>query len=128
MSIVSYSNLSRADLSGANLKVADLSYCDLTSACLDGADLTYCEMTGANLDGVSMKGAIKADLRGAMSVPDIYLEEFAELLSAYHDVWPVQYPTSMSCPKCGTNLDEIVDRNAEGTVVKTFHCYKCRLI
>jgi len=31
----------------------------------------------------------------------------------------------MRCPECGTNLFERTERNAEGTVEKTFHCYNC---
>ena len=31
----------------------------------------------------------------------------------------------MRCPECGTNLFERTERNAEGTVEKTFNCYNC---
>ena len=34
----------------------------------------------------------------------------------------------MRCAKCGTNLSERTERNAEGTVEKTFHCYNCGVV
>ena len=32
---------------------------------------------------------------------------------------------SSNSPECGTNLFERTERNAKGTVKKTFHCYNC---
>ena len=34
----------------------------------------------------------------------------------------------MRCPECGTNLFERTERNSEGTVEKTFHCYNCGVV
>ncbi len=65
-------NLSRADLSsanlgGANLSGADLSYADLRYANLGGADLSYANLSYANLSSAYLCGAdlSRADLRYA---------------------------------------------------------------
>jgi len=55
-------NLSYADLSGANLSYANLSYADLggadlSGASLRGADLGYAKLSGADLGGTNLSGA-----------------------------------------------------------------------
>ena len=54
---LSGANLSRANLSGANLYGADLSRADLSGANLSGADLCRADLCGANLSGANLSGA-----------------------------------------------------------------------
>ena len=60
-------NLTRANLAVANLTRADLSGADLTGANLTGADLTDAYLTGADLTGANLTGAdlTDANLTGA---------------------------------------------------------------
>lgn len=66
-------DLSRTDLSHANLTAADLSCCDLSYANLYGADLSHANLIGANLTATNLERAnlIGANLSGAIfqSVP-----------------------------------------------------------
>ena len=64
---LSYANLRGADLSYANLRGADLSYADLRGADLRGADLCDADLCGADLRGADLRGAdlCDANLRGA---------------------------------------------------------------
>ena len=68
------SNLSRADLLGANLSGADLSGADLSGANLSGADLLGANLSRANLSGADLLGA---NLSGAyLSVADLSGADF----------------------------------------------------
>ncbi len=60
-------NLTRADLTFANLHSSNLTNADLSQANLKDADLSYANLTKANLQGVNFTGAslFKANLRGA---------------------------------------------------------------
>ena len=51
---LSWADLSRADLSWANLSWADLSRADLSWANLSGADLSRANLSGANLSGANL--------------------------------------------------------------------------
>jgi len=57
----------RADLSRANLSVADLSRADLSGANLSVADLSRANLSGANLSRANLKEAKNADLAIAMT-------------------------------------------------------------
>ncbi|HCX6200357.1 TPA: pentapeptide repeat-containing protein [Listeria monocytogenes] len=59
---LSYADLRRADLSGANLRGANLSYADLSCADLRGANLSYANLSYADLRRADLSGA---NLRGA---------------------------------------------------------------
>ncbi|HAK0867973.1 TPA: pentapeptide repeat-containing protein [Listeria monocytogenes] len=59
---LSYADLRRADLSGANLRGANLSYADLrradlSGANLRGANLSYADLRRADLSGANLRGA-----------------------------------------------------------------------
>ena len=54
---LSWADLSRADLSWANLSGADLSRANLSGANLSGADLSRANLSGANLSGANLSGA-----------------------------------------------------------------------
>jgi hypothetical protein len=73
----SRANLSRADLSCANLSGADLSWADLSRANLSGADLSWADLSGANLSGANLSGA---DLSQSWLTPP------AALLAAWGEV------------------------------------------
>ena len=64
---LSGANLSRANLFGANLSRADLSRADLSGANLSGANLSRANLFGANLSGANLSRAnlFGADLSGA---------------------------------------------------------------
>ena len=62
-----FTNLTDADLSGANLHYArfdyaNLSDADLSGAYLDGANLSNANLSGANLSGADLNGAIFYDV------------------------------------------------------------------
>ena len=59
---LSWASLSGADLSGANLSWASLSGADLSGANLSKADLSEADLSGANLRGATL---LRADLSGA---------------------------------------------------------------
>ncbi|HHT6317589.1 TPA: pentapeptide repeat-containing protein [Listeria monocytogenes] len=59
---LSYADLRRADLSGANLRGANLSYADLRRADLSGANLRGANLRRANLSYADLR---RADLSGA---------------------------------------------------------------
>ena len=63
---LSNANLSQADLSGANLSNANLSQADLRRADLSGADLSNANLSDADLRRADLSGAdlSNADLRG----------------------------------------------------------------
>ena len=65
--ILSGSNLSWADLSGSNLSWADLSWAILSGADLSRAILSWANLSGADLSGANLSGAIlsEANLSGA---------------------------------------------------------------
>ena len=54
---LSRADLSWADLSGANLSWADLSWADLSEANLSWADLSWADLSGANLSRANLSGA-----------------------------------------------------------------------
>ena len=54
---LSWANLSRANLFGANLSWADLSRANLSGANLSGADLSWADLSGANLSRANLSGA-----------------------------------------------------------------------
>ncbi|MEB3294411.1 MAG: pentapeptide repeat-containing protein [Synechococcales bacterium] len=54
--ILAFANFSRADLTDANLTEASLNCANLTNAILDGADLNNTQTQGTIAQGVSMKG------------------------------------------------------------------------
>jgi hypothetical protein len=58
---LSDADLSGADLSGANLSRADLSDANLSGANLSGADLSGADLSGANLSGANLSGADLSD-------------------------------------------------------------------
>jgi hypothetical protein len=67
---LSRANLSGADLSGANLSRANLSRANLYGANLSGADLSRANLSGADLNGAKLS---RANLSGAdLSIADLY--------------------------------------------------------
>ncbi|HBB5570575.1 TPA: pentapeptide repeat-containing protein [Listeria monocytogenes] len=54
---LSYADLRRADLNGANLRGANLSYADLNGADLRGANLRGANLSYADLNGADLRGA-----------------------------------------------------------------------
>ena len=66
-------DLSRANLSGANLLNADLSDAELSGANLSGANLYNADLRGANLSGANLLNADLSgvDLSGAKNIPYI---------------------------------------------------------
>ena len=71
----SRANLSRADLSGANLSRANLSGADLSGTNLSGANLSRANLYGVNLSGADLSGAnlYGTNLSGAnLSGADLY--------------------------------------------------------
>ena len=84
--VKSRADLSRADLSGANLYGADLSRAYLSGANLSGADLSRAYLSGADLSGADLSGAnlSTADLSGA----DLSTAENADLAQAQTSITP----------------------------------------
>ena len=98
---LSRANLSVANLSGANLSRANLSVANLSGANLSGANLSRADLSGANLYGANLYGASLswADLsRADLSWADLY---GANLYGADHldAVKNLFYP--ICCPESG---------------------------
>ena len=103
---LSKADLSEADLRGANLSEADLRCADLSESNLSGADLRCADLRGANLYGADLR---EADLRGAnLYEADLYRADLreADLRGADLDysAWPLW------CGSLGVKVDVRIAR------------------
>ena len=101
---LSWANLSRANLSGADLSRANLSRANLSGADLSGADLSWANLSRANLSGADLSRAnlSGADLSRAKNVNEARWNE----LTAFF---------GLSCPETGAFIGW---KKAEHMIVK----------
>ena len=127
----SEANLSRADLSGAdlsraNLSMANLSWADLSEANLSRADLSWADLSEANLSGADLSGAnlSMANLSGAKGLLSTvnFLEAYFERTSDGYIAYKTFNRTYQAPGKWKIEPGEIIEENANFTRTQEYGC------